>query len=80
MTTTPHILIADDERAIRLTLETGLALHGFRVTCVQTGRAALEAAQATPFDAVVCDVYMPDGDGLSVVRALRARAPTTPIF
>src|SRR5207244_2459548 len=34
----PHILVVDDERSIRLMLETGLSLNGFRVTCVRTGR------------------------------------------
>jgi DNA-binding NtrC family response regulator len=76
----PHILIADDERSIRLTLETGLTLNGFRVTCARTGREALEAARATRFDAVVSDIFMPDGDGLYVVRELRALSPQIPII
>jgi DNA-binding NtrC family response regulator len=76
----PHILIADDERSIRLTLETGLTLNGFRVTCARTGREALLAARASRFDAVVSDIFMPDGDGLEVVRELRAISPATPII
>jgi DNA-binding NtrC family response regulator len=76
----PHILIADDERSIRLTLETGLTLNGFRVTCARTGREALQAARASNFDAVVSDIFMPDGDGLEVVRELRAISPATPII
>ena len=76
----PHILIADDERNIRLTLETGLMLNGFRVTCARTGREALQAARAASFDAVVSDIFMPDGDGLEVVRELHAISPRTPII
>src|SRR6266850_524118 len=76
----PHILVADDERSIRLTLETGLMLNGFRVTCARTGREALQAARASSFDAVVSDIFMPDGDGLDVVRELRAISPATPII
>src|SRR6266404_965034 len=76
----PHILVADDERSIRLTLETGLTLNGFRVTCARTGREALQAARASSFDAVVSDIFMPDGDGLDVVRELRAISPATPII
>ena len=56
----PHILIADDERSIRLMLETGLTLNGFRVTCARNGREALELAKAEKFDAVLSDIYMPD--------------------
>jgi DNA-binding NtrC family response regulator len=76
----PHILVADDERSIRLTLETGLMLNGFRVTCARTGREAVEAARASRFDAVISDVLMPDGDGLDVVRELRTVSPGVPII
>ena len=68
----PHILVADDERSIRLMLETGLTLNGFRVTSARTGREALEAAASGHFDAVLSDVYMPDGGGLELVASLRA--------
>src|SRR5262245_36858409 len=81
MSEKPHILVADDEPSIRFTLEAGLSLKGFRVTCARTGREALAAARATNFDAVVSDVYMPDGDGLEVVRELRQSiSPEIPII
>ena len=77
----PHILVADDERSIRLTLEAGLSVKGFRVTSVRSGREALEAARQTRFDAVVSDIYMPNGDGLEVVRELRGGiSPQIPII
>ena len=76
----PHILVADDERSIRLTLETGLTLNGFRVTCARTGREAVEAARVLHFDAVISDVLMPDGDGLEVVRQMRTVSPGVPII
>lgn len=76
----PHILVADDERSIRLTLETGLTLNGFRVTCARTGREAIQAARDSHFDAVISDIFMPDGDGLEVLRSLRAISPTIPII
>src|SRR5262245_25021097 len=71
MLTKPHILIADDERSIRLALDAGLSVKGFCVTCVRSGREAVEAARRSHFDAIVSDIYMPDGDGLEVVRELR---------
>jgi DNA-binding NtrC family response regulator len=76
----PHILIADDERSIRLMLETGLTLNGFRVTSARTGREALEAVAAGQFDAVLSDVYMPDGGGLELVESLRAADANLPII
>src|SRR6266481_5740752 len=79
MSTQPHILVADDEKSIRLMLETGLTLNGFRVTSVRTGREALEAASSGQFDAVLSDIYMPDGGGLELVDSLRATDPNLPI-
>jgi DNA-binding NtrC family response regulator len=75
----PHILVADDERSIRLMLETGLTLNGFRVTAVRTGREALEAAATGDFDAVLSDIYMPELGGLDLVDALRATDTHLPI-
>jgi DNA-binding NtrC family response regulator len=79
MSTQPHILVADDEKSIRLMLETGLTLNGFRVTSVRTGREALEAASSGQFDAVLSDIYMPDGGGLELVESLRTTDPNLPI-
>ena len=78
--TQAHILIADDERSIRLMLETGLTLNGFRVTSARTGRDALEAARAGRFDAVLSDIYMPDLSGFDLVGELRAIQPDVPII
>src|SRR5262244_2548638 len=80
MTHTPQILIADDDRLIRMTLEAGLSLYGFRVSCARSGREALEAALGKKFDCVISDVYMADGDGLSVLRELRSYRPKMPII
>ncbi len=76
----PHVLIADDDRAIRMTLDAGLALNGFLVTAVGSGREAIEAARKKNFAAIVCDIFMPDGDGIEVVRELGAINPQTPII
>src|SRR5262249_59141109 len=73
-------LIADDDRAIRMTLEAGLALNGFLVTAVSSGREAIESARKKSYAAIVCDIFMPDGDGMEVVRELGAISPQTPII
>src|ERR1700733_12816504 len=78
--TSSHILVADDERSIRLMLEAGLKLNGFRVTSVSTGARALEAARNGGIDAVLSDIYMPDGGGLEVVKDLRQIDPAIPII
>src|SRR5207302_2357089 len=57
----------------------GLTLNGFRATCARTGREALEAVSGGGFDAVLSDIYMPDGGGLELVESLRATDPNLPI-
>src|ERR1017187_3669141 len=76
----PHILVADDERSIRLMLEAGLKLNGFQVTSVPTGSKALEVARKGGIDAVLSDIYMPDGGGLDLVRDLHQIDPTIPMI
>lgn len=75
----PHVLVVDDERSIRMMLEAGLTLNGFRVTTARTGVEACEFARSTSFDAVVSDVCMPEGDGLELVRELRSLNANLPI-
>jgi two-component system, NtrC family, response regulator AtoC len=76
----PQILIVDDEKSIRLALETGLTLDGFIVSCARSGNEAISAVRSRDFDAVICDVFMPDGDGLSLVREMRASNIKIPII
>ncbi|MBO0798790.1 MAG: sigma-54-dependent Fis family transcriptional regulator [Blastocatellia bacterium] len=76
----PHILVADDDRLIRLTLEAGLSMYGFRVLLARSGREALDAALEKRFDGIISDVYMADGDGLMLLRELRSSQPETPII
>jgi two-component system response regulator AtoC len=63
-----------------LLLDTGLKLNGFQVTLVRSGREASEAAKVTPFDAVLSDIYMPDGGGLQLVEDLLQILPGTPVI
>src|SRR6202049_3295429 len=75
MSTSYHILVADDELSFRCLLHTGLVFSGFRVTCASSGREALGVARTEALDAVISDVFMADGDGLDLARELRALNP-----
>jgi two-component system response regulator MprA len=57
-----------------------LAAEGFEVTVAADGGAALAAAERSAPDLIVLDVAMPDLDGLSVTRRLRAKGLATPIL
>ena len=75
----PLILVVDDEASVRQALERALRLEGFAVETADGGRAALDAVAACPPAAVVLDVTMPDLDGVSVVRRMRAGGVDVPV-
>src|SRR3977135_1267485 len=80
MTTPFNILVVDDQHSIRLMLESGLSLNGFRVTCARNGAEAVLAATSKKFNAVISDIYMPGGDGLEGVQKPRTIMPSLPII
>ena len=75
----PHVLVVDDEERVRRTLERALRLEGFAVSTASGGREALEAVAQRPPAVIVLDVTMPDLDGVSVVRRLRAGGIDVPV-
>jgi len=75
-----RILVADDEAALRMVLETGLALKGADVTAVADGPTALAIAQrnldeGTPLHTALVDLHMPGLDGVDLIEELRSRYP-----
>ncbi|MEU0935576.1 MULTISPECIES: response regulator transcription factor [unclassified Embleya] len=79
-TGTPHILVVDDEPAVREALESSLRFEGYRVTLADEGVAALSAIAGDAPDLVLLDVLMPRMDGLTACRRLRARGDTLPVL
>jgi two-component system response regulator MprA len=74
------VLVVDDDGPIRRMLERTLAADGYEVTSAAGGGEALAAIERSTPDLVVLDVAMPDVDGLSVCRRLRARGLGLPIL
>jgi len=68
----PHILVVDDEPAIRRALYANLAARGYEVTAVETGEEAMQQAEARRIDLVILDLMLPGLSGLDVCRGLRA--------
>ncbi|MDQ3322885.1 MAG: sigma-54 dependent transcriptional regulator [Acidobacteriota bacterium] len=75
-----RVLVADDERGARMTLELPLRLSGFEVVAVASGQAAVEIGEKDFFDVLLTDVYMPGMNGLEVVREFRRFSPKTKII
>ena len=61
-----HILIAEDEDAVREFLIRALNHAGHEVTAVADGGEALEALQAASFDLLLTDIVMPELDGVAL--------------
>ncbi|WP_286900512.1 response regulator transcription factor [Thermocrispum sp.] len=67
----PHVLLIEDDAAIRAALIRGLSERGHAVSSVGTGMAGLEQAVNSRPDTVVLDLGLPDVDGRTVLRMLR---------
>ena len=72
---TARLLIVDDERLIRWSLEQTLAKGGHEVSSVETGEAALAAIREDPPDLILLDLKLPDRDGLQVLRQVKELSP-----
>lgn len=75
-----RLLVAEDDRAVRESLVRALELEGYQVTAVNDGTGALDALESQPHDLLLLDVMMPNLDGLTLCRRLRARGDRTPIL
>lgn len=71
----PRILIVDDEPTVRVFFEQMLSEDGYYVVAVGTVRQALRAIADRPFELALVDLSLPDGDGLELVRQMRAELP-----
>ena len=76
----PQLLVAEDDRSVRQSLERALRLDGYDVEAVADGAAALERVDVYSPDLIVLDVMMPYVDGLTVCRTLRQRGDRTPVL
>ena len=74
------ILVVDDERGMREFLEIMLRNDGFEVETASGGSEALQQLEEKFFDIVICDVKMPQVDGLAVLRKAKETWPDTAVI
>ena len=75
-----HVLVVEDDRAVRESLRRSLEFNGYQVSTASDGAEALAGISGTNPDAVVMDVMMPRLDGLETTRALRKVGNSVPIL
>jgi len=73
-----RILVVDDQPELAELLQVVLEGEGHVVTAVHSGEAALERLARQPYDLVICDLQMPDVDGVAVYRAATQGVPPWP--
>jgi DNA-binding response OmpR family regulator len=73
MSQSQHIIIVDDEAPAREMVGDYLRMHGFTVSLCDGGKSLREAIASEVPDLVVLDLNMPEEDGLSIIRDLKAR-------
>lgn len=74
------VLIAEDDRGVRESLERALRFEGYEVQAVIDGAHAIAAVTEREPDVVLLDVMMPRVDGLTACRTLRNHHPKLPIL
>jgi len=76
----PSLLVVDDDPGTCSLLQRVLTRHGYRVTTVADGDAALIAMAAEPPALVLTDLVMPGLSGLALIDHLRQHDPLLPII
>jgi two-component system phosphate regulon response regulator OmpR len=79
-TTTPRILVVDDDPEIRKLLARYVESQGFRVLLAANCRELRDQLATHHVDLIVLDVMLPDGSGLDMCRDLRAQRSNVPII
>ena len=75
-----QILVIDDEDPIRNLLARMIELEGYKVWKASDCQSALKLLKAQPFDVVLCDVFLPDGNGVDFIREIKKHRPDAEVI
>jgi DNA-binding NtrC family response regulator len=73
------VLVVEDDERIRSMFEDALTALGYQVTTASTGVRAIELLQGQLFDTVLCDIRMPEMDGLTILREIKRHDPSVEV-
>ncbi|HVU97063.1 MAG TPA: sigma-54 dependent transcriptional regulator [Puia sp.] len=74
------VLIVEDENDVRQLLKRVIALEGFTMFEAASCKAALRILETETIDVVLCDVKLPDGDGVELIKQIKALFPRLEII
>ncbi len=74
------ILIIDDEEKLRNLMARIISLEGFEVVQADNCNSGLKKAEQQDFDIILCDVKLPDGNGVELTVVLKEKHPATEII
>lgn len=75
-----HVLLVEDDPLIAKTLAMSLRYQGFEIAVAPSVEEAMRLFGSRPFDLLMLDIGLPDGDGIELCRAFRARDAQVPIL
>ena len=76
----PRILVIDDEQVLRSTVVMILTRAGFTVEEASDGQAGIALFHKNPPDIVLTDIFMPNRDGIEIIKELKHSSPRTKII
>jgi CheY-like chemotaxis protein len=74
-----RILVVDDDPMVCEAIEVCLQHQGFDVTVANGGEEGIRALEASAFDVMLVDIFMPHMRGFESIRVFHERAPQTPL-
>ncbi|HOY28852.1 MAG TPA: response regulator, partial [Flavobacteriales bacterium] len=76
----PSLLIIDDEPQLRNMLQRLFVSEGYAVITAETGAQAIQRLKAQRFHVVLCDVKLPDANGVELTRAIKSQQPDAEVI
>jgi DNA-binding NtrC family response regulator len=75
-----NILVIDDEKSIRNTLKEIFEYENHKVVLAENGPGGIELFEKDDFDVVLCDIKMPEMDGIEVLERIIEKSPDIPVI
>ena len=75
-----HLLYVEDDESLSFVTRDNLELQGYKMTCCENGKQAMEVIKHNDFDLCILDVMLPDVDGFTIAEEVRKFNTQVPIL